>query len=239
MARHTQHFENAITRLKKMIHSLGAHVEENVTAAVRSIINRDADLGTRIIESDNTIDNMEVELEEECLKVLALYQPVANDLRLIVALLKINNDLERIGDLAVNMAERAVFLADQGGVSIPKEFPLMAEKTQWMLKNALDSLVNLDPVLARRVCAMDDEVDELNRKMFEAFENQLNRGPDKLRPMLELLSAARYLERVADHATNICEDVIYLIGGEIVRHRKEALIIPLNQAKKEEGQKKG
>jgi len=238
MARHTQHFESAITRLKKMIHALGAHVEENVGRAVRSIINRDAELGAEVMESDDKIDEMEVELEEECLKVLALYQPVANDLRLVVALLKINNDLERIGDLAVNMAERAIFLADQGGVAIPEEYPLMAEKTQWMLQHALDSLVDLDPVLARRVCAMDDVVDELNRKMFEAFESQLGKGPEKLRPMLELLSAGRYLERAADHATNICEDVIYLVGGEIVRHRKEALIIPLDQAKKGESGRK-
>lgn len=235
MPRHTQHFENAIQRLKKMTHNLGAHVEENVGRSVRSLINRDSKLASQIMESDTKIDDLEVELEEECLKVLALYQPVANDLRLVVALLKINNDLERIGDLAVNIAERAIFLADHVKLVIPEEFPLMAEKTQWMLQKALDSLVDLDPVLARRVCAMDDEVDDLNRRMFNNFEGQLGKGPEKLRPLLELLSASRYLERVADHATNICEDVIYLIGGEIVRHRKEALIIPMEQAKKSSG----
>ncbi|QPJ62352.1 MAG: phosphate signaling complex protein PhoU [Candidatus Nitronauta litoralis] len=232
MPRHTIHIENAILQLKKMTHSLGAHVEENVGRAVRSIINRDAKLATEVMHSDSRIDEMEVELEEECLKVLALYQPVANDLRLVVAYLKINNDLERIGDLAVNIAERSVFLADQVKLAIPDEFPLMAEKTQWMLQHALDSLVDLDSVMARRVCAVDDEVDDLNRKMFYTFESQLGTGPEKLRPLLELLSASRYLERVADHATNICEDVIYLIGGEIVRHRKEALIIPMDQVKK-------
>ncbi len=232
MPRHTMHIENAILLLKKMTHTLGAHVEENVASAVRSIITRDARLATEIMQSDRIIDEMEVELEEECLKVLALYQPVANDLRLVVAFLKINNDLERIGDLAVNIAERSVFLADHVTLTIPDEFPLMAEKTQWMLQHALNSLVDLDSVLARRVCAMDDEVDDLNRKMFFTFESQLGKGPEKLRPLLELLSASRYLERVADHATNVCEDVIYLIGGEIVRHRKEALIIPMEQAKK-------
>lgn len=235
MPRHTAHYEKAIARIKKMTHALGARVEENVGHAVRALIQQDAALARKTIKSDDKIDAMEVELEEECLKVMALYQPVAIDLRLVVAVLKINNDLERIGDLAVNIAERAIFLADHEGHYVPEEFPAMAKKSKWMLRRSLDSLVNLDPVLARNVCAMDDEVDELNRQIFRTFESQLGTGPENLRTLLELLSASRYLERVADHATNICEDVIYMVEGEIVRHRKEGLMPHPEPVKKDKG----
>jgi len=152
---------------------------------------------------------------------MALYQPVANDLRWVVSILKINNDLERIGDLAVNIAERAVFLAKRDEIEISPEFSEMSLITLAMLRYSFDALIHLDEGLARKVCAMDDKVDDLNRKMYRQFESRLRKDPEHVDSFVQLLSASRYLERIADHATNICEDIIYLISGKIVRHRKE------------------
>ena len=223
MARPPRYFEREIEKIEKMIVSLGAMVEESVQKSLKSLTTRDSVLGLNVIESDTKIDDMEVFIEEECLKILALYQPVANDLRLIVAILKINNDLERIGDLAVNIAERAVFLATQERIDIPEDLTQMARKTLVMLKGSLDALVNRDSILAREICAADDDVDEINRKMYAQFGENIRTQPDKLDCFTQLLSASRYLERVADHATNISEDVIYLVEGEIIRHRRETL----------------
>jgi len=208
-------------QLKKMIHTLGALVEESVEKSVHALTQRDIRLGNKVIDDDDKIDQAEVELEEECLKVMALYQPVANDLRWVVSILKINNDLERIGDLAVNIAERAVFLAKRDEIEISPEFSEMSLITLAMLRYSFDALIHLDEGLARKVCAMDDKVDDLNRKMYRQFESRLRKDPEHVDSFVQLLSASRYLERIADHATNICEDIIYLISGKIVRHRKE------------------
>jgi phosphate transport system protein len=220
MARHAKHFEKEIEKLKKMVLTLGAEVEGSLQMSVKALTERNSALGLMVIDFDKKIDNMEVDVEEECLKILALYHPVANDLRLIVSILKINNDLERIGDLAVNIAERAVFLATQEKIEIPEDINEMARKTQWMLKSSLDGLVNSDPSLARQVCAADDEVDEINRSMFTHIGKKMQVHIERLDCYIQLLSASRYLERVADHTTNIAEDVIYLVEGEIVRHRR-------------------
>ncbi|MBI4389485.1 MAG: phosphate signaling complex protein PhoU [Nitrospinae bacterium] len=222
MARHTRHLEREIEKLKNKILSLGTMVEESVQKAVKSLTERNSSLGLKVIDSDIVIDDMEVEVEEECLKILALHQPVANDLRLMVAILKINNDLERIGDLAVNIAERAVFLATQEKIEIPEDLGKMVRKTQVMLKGSLDAMVNGDSILAREICAADDEVDEINRKMYVQVGKTMRSQPERLDCLIHLLSASRYLERVADHATNIAEDVIYLVEGDIIRHRRIA-----------------
>lgn len=215
------HLLNEIERLKKMILALSAKVEESVQRAVRAIDQRDARLGQRVVDSDYEIDSMEVEVEEECLKILALHQPVAIDLRLIIAVLKINSDLERIGDLAVNIAERAVFLATQERSPVWFNFASMAEKAQQMLRRSLDALVNLDPEMAREVCVADDEVDAMNREAYLIVQRGIQRHPDRLEALIHLLSVSRHLERIADHATNIAEDVIYMTEGQIVRHRTE------------------
>jgi phosphate transport system protein len=228
MARLLRYFEREIENINKLILSLGTMVEENVQNSLRSLTTRDSVLGLSVIDSDTKIDDMEVFIEEECLKILALYQPVANDLRLIIAILKINNDLERIGDLAVNIAERSVFLSTQDRVQIPEDLNLMAKKTMVMLKGSLDAFVKRDSMLAREICLADDDVDEINRKMYAQFGENIRNQPDKLDCFTQLLSASRYLERVADHATNICEDVIYLVEGEIIRHRKEMSPPPKN-----------
>jgi phosphate transport system protein len=165
------------------------------------------------------IDQMEVDLEEDCLKLLALYQPVASDLRYIIAVLKINNDLERIADLAVNICERAEFLATQKNLPIPFDFTAMSEKTKSMVKRSLDALVNLDATLATEVRMCDDEVDDLHRDMYTKFEDEVRKNPQDIGILLHYLGVSRALERIADHATNIAEDVIYLSQGKIVRHQ--------------------
>lgn len=215
------HLQHEIENLKKMIIALGTDVEENLHQAVQSLENRDTALGEKIIGADRIIDSREVNLEEECLKILALHQPVAIDLRFVIAVLKINNDLERIGDLAVNIAEKAVFLSSQPAIDIPFDFDGMAAKTKAMLKNSLESLVNIDPKLSRAVCAADDEVDAINREMYGQVQEGIRADINKMERLIHYLGAARHLERIADLATNIAEDVIYMADGEIVRHKTE------------------
>jgi phosphate transport system protein len=217
----TVHLERELDRLKKKILALGAIVEERVRMAIKAMETRDRELAKKVIEADDEIDQIEVDVEEGCLKILALYQPVAIDLRFIVAVIKINNDLERIGDIAVNIAERAAFLATQSKVDIPFDFAGMAEKTQSMLKKSLDSLVNMDADLAWEVGAADDEVDAINRDMYLQVQDGIRKNIDRMECLIHLLQTSRHLERIADHATNIAEDVIYMINGEIVRHHAE------------------
>ncbi len=215
------HLQRAITSLKKQLLTLGAHVEENVHLAVKAVENRDTDTAEQVIQNDDIIDQMEVDIEEDGLKMLALYQPVAIDLRFIIVTIKINNDLERIGDLAVNVAERAMFLANWRPLPIYFKFHAMGEITQSMLKRSLDSLVNTDVELARQVCADDDKVDAMNREVYQQVETGARDHPDDLEAFLHALGVSRHLERIADLATNISEDVIYMASGEIVRHRVE------------------
>lgn len=217
----TLHLQKEVEHLKKKLLVLSTFVEESVQRAVKSLEERDGKLAAKVIENDLMIDHMEIDVEEECLKILALHQPVAVDLRFIVAVLKINNDLERIGDLAVNIAERAEYLATQPKVDIPFDFAGMSRKAQKMLTQSLDSLVNLDSPLAREVLPLDDEVDAINRQMYSQVIDGIRKHPENLNSLIHLLSVSRHLERIADHATNIAEDVIYMIEGEIVRHHAE------------------
>ena len=217
----SKHLEREIEGLKKLILGLSATVEDNVHKAVRALTERNSALAEEIVKSDVSIDQTEVAIEEECLKVLALHQPVAGDLRFLIAILKINNDLERMGDLAVNIAERAMFLATREKPDVPLDLPLMAEKTKAMMKKSLDSLMKQDTALAYEVLATDDEIDAMNREMYQQIQAAIRRRPEQLESFIHLLSCSRHLERIADHATNIAEDVIYMIDGVIVRHRAE------------------
>lgn len=217
----SKHLEREIDSLKKLILALSATVEDNVYKAVRSLTERDSILAEEIIKSDVAVDQTEVAIEEECLKVLALNQPVAGDLRFLVAILKINNDLERMGDLAVNIAERAMFLATREKPDVPLDLPRMAEQTKAMMKKSLDALMKQDTALAYEVLETDDEIDAMNREMYGQIQNAIHRKPEQLESFIHLLSCSRHLERIADHATNIAEDVIYMIDGVIVRHRAE------------------
>ena len=216
-----KHLQREIENLKKKLLSLGARIETSVRDATLSIEKRDSKLAQKIIDDDINIDHTEVEIEEDCLKVLALHQPVAIDLRFIVAVLKINNDLERIGDLAVNVAERAVFLATQPKIDISSDLLNMAHNAQSMLKKSIDALINHDAQLAHKVCVSDDIVDRMNRQMYLKVQEAILKNPEQITPLIHLLSASRHLERIADHTTNIAEDVIYMIEGQIVRHRTE------------------
>lgn len=218
-----QHLQREIDRLSKEILSLGAIVENSVGMAVKAIDDRDSTLAEKVVNSDMQIDRAEVDLEENCLKVLALNQPVAIDLRFIIAVLKINNDLERIGDLAVNIAERVKFLSVQPRIKVPYNLEELVEKTRWMLRKSLDSLVKLDTSIAKQVCTADDEVDAINRDMYDLVKEAIRANPEHLDVLIPYLSVSRYLERIADHATNIAEDVIYMVDGVIARHRPEEL----------------
>jgi phosphate transport system protein len=210
-----------IERLKKELLALGAIVEELLRKSVRALQERNETLAREVMAADERVDNREVELEEDGLKIIALHQPVAVDLRFIVAVLRINSDLERIGDLAVNIAERARYLAGAGYEAPGIDFTAMAEKAQEMLTKSLDAFVNMDPGLAQQVIEMDSVVDEMNRQMYCAVYGMIRRDPGQVEALLHLLSASRHLERIADHATNIAEDVIYMVEGNIVRHKPE------------------
>jgi phosphate transport system protein len=215
------HLHREIEKLKKQIVLLAGMVEGRVADAVRSIESRDSELAGRVRLADAEIDQAEVDVEEECLKVLALHQPVAIDLRFIVAVLKINGDLERIGDEAVNIAGRALRIS---GCPLPEcriDLSALTARVQQMLKQSLDALVNMDVAKAHEVRHADDGVDELVRTQFETVKQGIREHPDQADPLIEYMRIFRYLERIADHATNIAEDVIYMIEGEIVRHKDE------------------
>ncbi len=216
-----KHLQREIENLKKKLLALGAKVESAVRDAALAIERRDANLAKQVIDNDIEIDNIEVEVEEDCLKIIALHQPVAVDLRFIVAVLKINNDIERIGDLAVNVAERAVFLAGQPVFDITAGLVDMAHQARKMFKESLDALVNYDAHIAHRVCQSDDTVDDMNRRMYLKVQDAIVKNPEQISALVHLLSASRHLERIADHTTNIAEDVIYMIEGQIIRHRAE------------------
>lgn len=207
-----------IDKLKQSFLLLGAEVEEGFRKAIRSVETRDGDLANDIIRLDRKIDMMEIDLEEECLKILALHQPVASDLRFIVTVLKVNNDLERIGDLSVNIAEVALLLSKHDEIPLPFDFPTMSEKTGKMLENSLDALVHRNTDLANKVLVADDEVDAINRAARHQVIDEILQGNKNAETLIDSLRISRALERIADLSTNIAEDVIYLITGEIARH---------------------
>jgi phosphate transport system protein len=213
-----KHFSRELEKIKKQILSLGAMVEEQVRMATQAVETHDAELAKQIIKSDFEIDEMEVEIEEECLKILALHQPVAVDLRFLIAVIKINNDLERIGDQAVNIAERVDVIAKRDLSEFFFDYASMGEKVQQMLKMSLDALVNMDYDMAYSVVMRDDEVDQIKSDAYDRIKQAMSKHPDKIGYLINLLLISRHLERLADHATNISEEVIYLIEGEIVRH---------------------
>ena len=214
-----RHIERQIVQLKEKILRVGTLVEEAISKSITALINRDTALAQRVMTSDEEIDQMEVEVEEECLKILALYQPVAADLRFVVAALKINNDLERMGDLAKNIAKRVAQLADEGPIELPAEIRTMATLAQEMVKQSLDAVVNGDPALARQVREEDDAVDDARQRVRRMVIRGIKVEPDRVECLLRVNSVSKHIERIADMATNIAEDVIYMVEGDIVRHR--------------------
>jgi phosphate transport system protein len=212
------HLQRETDRLKRKILGLGALVEDNLRLAFQAIEQRDVEKARRVVVTDMVIDEQEVEVEEECLKLLALYQPVAGDLRFIVAVIKINSEMERIGDLGANIGERALQLANEHPLPVPGAFSIMADRTGAILEKALDALVRQDAVAARLVLVADDEIDALYAELIEDLKGIIRSDPEHLDAIVLLFSVARYLERLADHATNIAEDVLYMVEGEIHRH---------------------
>lgn len=217
------HLHRDLDNLQRRILSLASAVEQTVDRAILSLFDRDLDMAQTLIASDTPIDLEENEIEEDCLKILALHQPVAGDLRRVAAVLKINNDLERMADLAVNIAERVQALSQLQEIPIPPTLQQMTDLTNTMVRDSLDAFVNGNVDLAKRVCRMDDEVDRYNREIIDQVSRYMKQTPNHVDSGLHLFSAARHLERIADHATNIAEDVVYLVEGKIIRHHPEAL----------------
>ena len=214
-----KHFHKELEKIKNRILSLGAIVEDRSRMSIKAIETRDTSIAKQIIKGDYEIDEMEVEIEEECLKILALYQPVAVDLRFIATVIKINSDLERIADETVNIAKGVNYLSKtKHHFDFDFDFTEMVDKTQFMLKRSLDALVNLDTDVAVKVCILDDEVDKINGEVHRLVKDAIKKHPEQGEHLINLLLISRHLERIADHATNIAEEVIYLIKGEIVRH---------------------
>jgi phosphate transport system protein len=215
------HLNREIEKLKSSILTLGSIIEQALTKATISIKNKDAQLAQSVIDNDIAIDNMEVDIEEECLKILALHQPVAADLRFIVSVLKINSDLERIGDLASNIAKRALKIDADFAISLNPDYIDMANEVQAMLKKSLDALVNIDADLADEVRRLDDKIDDLNLNIRGQIKAHILRSPDRIDNCVHMLGIPRDLERIGDHACNIAEDVIYMAEGKIVRHNSQ------------------
>jgi len=213
------HLQRDLDSLKKEILQRGNLVENAINFALLSLINRDAELAEKALKFEQEINSKEVQIEEECLKILALHQPVAVDLRFIVVVLKVNNDLERMGDIARNIAKRAQYLAEQPHVPVFQEMASeLPETVRSMVRKSLDSLVTLDLDLAITVMRMDDRVDEINRRMYSEAKQIIEQDVRNTDVALNLLSASRYMERIADLSTNIAEDVVFMVDGRVIRH---------------------
>jgi len=210
-------FHNQLEKLRKNFLELGLMVEDRVRKACSAFKGDEMSDIDMVIKSDYEIDAMEIEIEEECLKILALYQPVARDLRFIIALIKINSEIERIGDYAVQIAQKVRFVCEHGCQQFPIDYVPMSEKVLTMLKMSLDALVHKDVDLAHRIFILDDEVDSLRNRAYDTIKELLRQEPDLAGCFLNYYLIARHLERIADRATNIAEEVIYMVEGDIVR----------------------
>jgi len=215
------HLQRDIDKLKRRLLVLGTEAEEAVRLAVRALAERNEPLAREVLAREVQTNAMEVDIEEDCLKILALHQPVAGDLRQVIAALKIDRDLERIADLAAHVAERSLALFALPPLDVPFRLDEMAAKVQAMLKKALDAFAVLDPVSAHEVCAMDGEINAIKKDVFKQVRAAVMRNPAPFDALMLVMHVARHLERVADHATNIAEDLIYLVEGRIVRHMPE------------------
>lgn len=213
------HMQRDIEKVHNDLLSLSAVVEGMIEQAALGLLDRRRDSCEQVLTEDEVVDQREVNIEEECLKILALHQPVAIDLRRIATVLKVNNDLERIADLAVNIAERAISLTEHAAFPLPSRLKEMIVLANEMVRGALDSFVGLDAQAASRILLMDETLNELNVQVIEDLTMMMKAESELVVPALHCFSASRHIERIGDHATNIAEDVLYLVKGEIVRHR--------------------
>lgn len=214
----TVHMHLDLSELHRELMAMCARVEDMIHRAVGQLSSPDYGVTRQLISEDNEIDRWDVRIEDHCLKVLALYQPVAIDLRRITTVMKVAAELERVADLAISISERACGLLNSPQVAIPSQLTEMASRAISMLHRTIDSYVDLNSDLARKVCAEDDEIDDMNEQLINYLIQQMHQHPDQIDAYLHLFSAVRTIERVADHATNIAEDIVYLVEGKIIRH---------------------
>ncbi|HEY7172456.1 MAG TPA: phosphate signaling complex protein PhoU [Vicinamibacterales bacterium] len=213
-----RHFQEELDQLKMRLLEMGGAAEEHVRLAIRGLVDRDSDLIERVLVSDERINSLHIEIDSRCFTLLALHQPMAADLRTIVAAVKINTDLERVGDLAVNIAEAARRYASHPPVKKLIDIPRMASIAQEMLRDALDAFVRRDVALAQDVLNEDDRLDSLKTQIFRELLTYMLQDPSTIEPALDLILVSRHLERIGDHATNIAEDVIFIVSAKDVRH---------------------
>jgi phosphate transport system protein len=216
-----RHFEQQLEGLKAKLLEMSALVENSVYRSIQAVVERNRDLANLVLENEERINDLEIEIDEDAIRLIALQQPVAADLRLITAAVKINNDLERMGDLSVSIAERALNLIDAPNPEAAIDIPHIASLVQSMVRKALDSFVNRDADMARSVLVSDDEVDGLRTAHYVELMAFMENNPSYIPQAFQLLSVIRNLERIADHATNIAEDVLFLVKGIDVRHHNE------------------
>lgn len=215
----SRHLQRDIETLHQELLGISSMVEEMIDKATQALIERRFDLVDEVVTSDTYVDEHEVHVEEECLKMLALHQPVAVDLRRIATVMKVNNDLERIADLAVSIALRGKSLDEFPAFPIPDQMAPMVVLTTQMVRGVMDAFVSLETGSAKRIIALDRQVDQYNCDIIAELQTLMQKKPELVPAALHCFSATRHLERIADHATNIAEDVIYLVEGDIVRHR--------------------
>ena len=218
MTQDTRHFAEELDELKQRLLVMGGLAEERLRTAVHALVERDRALMTEVIRGDEAVNSLHLEIDDRCFKLLALHQPMAVDLRVIVAAFKINSDLERVGDLAVNVAEAAERYVTHAPVKPLIDLPRMAEMARQMLHGALDAFVSKDVEAAQRVLTQDDVLDGLKNQIFRELLTYMLGDPRKIEPGIDLILVSRHLERVGDHATNIAEDVIFIVEARDVRH---------------------
>jgi phosphate transport system protein len=216
-----RHFDEELKELKGKILKMSSLVEKAIHLSIKSLVERKNELAEQVIKSEDEINMLEIEIDEFSLKLLALHQPQAGNLRFITSIMKINNDLERMGDLAVNIAEQTIELLKSPILKPLIDIPRMAEIAQGMVKDSLDAFVNRDSKLAKGVCERDDKVDNLNDQIFRELLTYMLQDPRTIERAIGLILVGRNLERIADHTTNICEDVIYIVDGRTIKHHIE------------------
>lgn len=213
-----RHFDEELATLKSKLLQMGALVEEQIREALRALVDRDEDLARKVIINDRRVNTLDVEIDEACLELLALFKPAARDLRFITTAMKISTELERMSDLAENICERAIELNEEPQLKPYIDIPRMADKAMLMVWNSLDSFVKWDSELARKVLDDDDEVDEFTEQIFRELLSFMIENPQTIPRAMRLSFIAKYIERIADHATNIGELVVYMVEGRIIRH---------------------
>lgn len=213
-----RHFESELDQLRTTLIRMGSLVDEQIEFGVRAMLESNESLAAVVIERDNRVDAYDNEIDRQCMQIFALNQPVAMDLRLLMSALKINNELERIGDIAVNLAERVTPLLPYSDFVRKTSLGVMATAARGMVRDAIDSFVNNDPELAKKILESDDMIDEFDREIFNLMMHEMKRDANLIDPAAHMMIVSRHIERLADHATNIAEDVIFLVNAKIIKH---------------------